>query len=91
MPEKPPRTNEDDDWKAAEKALEEARALKGSQRIEALRRAGQLRYDAHKKRPEKEPTLKVRLRRPNDRGTDKGVAIDSGTDDGEETRPPRDE
>jgi len=49
MPEKPPPKNEDDDWKVAEKALEEARRLKGPQRIEALKRAGQLRYDAHKK------------------------------------------
>jgi hypothetical protein len=84
MPEKPPRTNEDDDWKAAEKALEEARGLKGSQRIEALKRAGQLRYDALKKR--REPSLKLELCRPNDRGAENG-ADDSRTDNGEESRP----
>ena len=49
MPEKPPPENEFDDWKAAERALAEARGLQGSQRFEALKRAGQLRYDAHKK------------------------------------------
>jgi hypothetical protein len=86
MPEKPPPKNEDDDWKAAEKALEEARRLKGSQRFEALKRAGQLRYDAHKKLREKEA---VELRRlSNDRGAENEV-VDSGTQDGEETRPPR--
>ena len=90
MPEKPPPKNEDDDWKAAEKALEEARRLKGSQRFEALKRAGQLRYDAHKKLREKEATLKVELRRlSNDRGVENEAAVDSGTEDGEETRPPR--
>jgi hypothetical protein len=56
MPEKPPPENEIDDWKAAERALAEARRLQGSQRFEALKRAGQLRYDAHKKHHEKEPT-----------------------------------
>ena len=88
MPEKPPPKNENDDWKAAEKALEEA--LKGPQRIEALKRAGQLRYDAHKKLREKEATLKVELRRlSNDRGAENEAAVDGGTEDGEETRPPR--
>ena len=87
MPEKPPPKNEDDDWNAAEKALEEARRLKGSQRFEALKRAGQLRYDAHKKLREKEA---VELRRlSNDRGAENEAAVDSGTEDGEETRPPR--
>jgi len=88
MPEKPPPKNEDDDWKVAEKALEEA--LKGPQRIEALKRAGQLRYDAHKKLREKEATLKVELRRlSNDCGVENEAAVDGGTEDGEETRPPR--
>jgi len=88
MPEKPPPKNEDDDWKVAEKALEEA--LKGPQRIEALKRAGQLRYDAHKKLREKEATLKAELRRlSNDCGVENEAAVDGGTEDGEETRPPR--
>lgn len=78
--------NEDDDCKAAEKALEEARRLKGSQRIEALKRAGQLRYDAHKKLREKEATLKVELHRlSNDRGAENEAAVDGGTEDSEET------
>jgi hypothetical protein len=90
MPEKPPPKNENDDWKAAEKALEEARRLKGPQRIEALKRAGPLRYDAHKKLREMEATLKVELRRlSNDRGAENEAAVDGGTEDGEETRPPR--
>jgi hypothetical protein len=90
MPEKPPPKNEDDDWKAAEKALEEARGLKGSQRIEALKRAGQLRYDAHRKLREKEAILKFELRRlSNNRWAENETAVDSGTEDGEETRPPR--
>jgi hypothetical protein len=87
MPERPPQDEEDDDWKAAEKALEEARRLKGSQRFEALKRAGQLRYDAHKKLREKQA---VELRGlSNDRGAENEAAVDSGTEDGEETRPPR--
>ena len=37
----------DDAWDAAEKALEEARNLPaGAERIEALRRAGKLRFEA---------------------------------------------
>jgi hypothetical protein len=40
---------EEADWKAAELALAEARLLRGSRRIEALKIAGQLRYDAHKR------------------------------------------
>jgi hypothetical protein len=91
MPEKPPQGKQDDDWLAAEKALAEARGLKGSQRIEALKRAGQLRYDAHKKRHEKEPSLMLKLRRRNDRRAENKAAIDSGTDDGGEARPPRQE
>lgn len=57
----PPGTENDDDWKAAEKALAEARSLRGSQRIEALKRAGRLRYDAHKRRLE------------NDRGLERAI------------------
>jgi hypothetical protein len=48
----------DEDWEAAEAALEAARQLPlGAERSEALRKAGQLRYDAHKKRtPEPDHT-----------------------------------
>jgi hypothetical protein len=42
-----PRDADDEGWKAAEQALAEARALRGPQRIEALKRAGQIPYDAH--------------------------------------------
>jgi hypothetical protein len=45
------------DWEAAEGALAEARNLRGSPRFAALKRAGQLRYDAHKRRQAKEPGL----------------------------------
>jgi hypothetical protein len=41
----------DEVWKAAQAALEAARQLPvGAERVEALRRAGQLRYDAEKMR-----------------------------------------
>jgi hypothetical protein len=89
MPERPPQDEEDDDWKAAEKALAEARRLQGSQRFEALKRAGQLRYDAHKKRHENEPALKFNRPRRDDRGAENEAAIDSR--DGEGARPPRQE
>jgi hypothetical protein len=49
------QSKEDQDWQAAEKALAEARNLRGSRRIEALKRAGRLRYDAHKELLKKEP------------------------------------
>jgi hypothetical protein len=45
---------EDDGWEAAQKALEQARRLTGAGRVEALRRAGQLRFDADKRRQKKE-------------------------------------
>jgi hypothetical protein len=48
MSRKPPR--EDVDWKAAEEALAAARQMQGPERFGALKKAGQLRYDAHKKR-----------------------------------------
>jgi hypothetical protein len=47
--------NDDDDWKAAEVELEAARRLPGgAERIEALRRAGRLRFDADRRRLAKE-------------------------------------
>jgi|HubBroStandDraft_5_1064220.scaffolds.fasta_scaffold2599633_1 hypothetical protein len=50
MPAKKPDTAEED-WKAAEAALEAARRLPaGGERVEALKKAGQLRYNADKKR-----------------------------------------
>jgi hypothetical protein len=49
-PEKKPKTA-DKDWEAAQVALEAARQLPaGVERIEALKKAGQLRYNADKKR-----------------------------------------
>lgn len=46
---------EDEDWRAAEEALEKARKLPGGpERIEALRHAGKLRFDADRKRYRKE-------------------------------------
>jgi hypothetical protein len=49
-------TSEDeDDWKAAEKALEAACRLPGgAARIEALKHAGRLRFDADRNRLAKE-------------------------------------
>jgi hypothetical protein len=47
--------NGDDDWKAAEAALEKARGLPGgAERIEALKQAGRLRFEADRNRQEKE-------------------------------------
>ena len=41
----------EDEWRAAEAALANAQRLPGGpERIEALKRAGQLRYDADKRR-----------------------------------------
>jgi hypothetical protein len=49
-------SDEDADWKAAEAALEAARRLPGgAARIEALKHAGRLRFDADRKRLAKEP------------------------------------
>jgi ribosomal protein L19E len=45
---------EDDGWEAAQKALDQARRLTGAGRFEALRQAGQLRFDADKRRQKKE-------------------------------------
>jgi hypothetical protein len=51
MPTKKPISNADEDWKVAQEALEAARRLPaGVRRIEALKKAGRLRYDADKKR-----------------------------------------
>ena len=45
----------DENWIAAEKALETARRLPGGrERIEALKHAGRLRFDADRKRRERE-------------------------------------
>jgi hypothetical protein len=45
----------DSDWKAAEAALEKARSLPGGpERIDALRRAGKLRFAADRERHKKE-------------------------------------
>ena len=47
--------NDDEDWKAAELALEAARRLPGgAERIEALKQAGRLRLDADRRRQKKE-------------------------------------
>ena len=51
MPTKKPINNADEDWEVAQAALEAARQLPaGAERFEALRKAGQLRYDADRKR-----------------------------------------
>ena len=50
MPTKKQNTT-DDDWEVAQAALEAARQLPaGAERSEALKKAGQLRYEADKKR-----------------------------------------
>jgi len=47
--------NGDDDWKVAEAALEKARGLPGgAERIEALKQAGRLRFEADRNRQKKE-------------------------------------
>ena len=47
--------NGDDDWKVAEAALEKARALPGgAERIEALKQAGRLRFEADRNRQKSE-------------------------------------
>jgi hypothetical protein len=51
MPPKKP-SMADQNWEAAQAALEAARQLPvGPERAEALKKAGQLRYDADKNRP----------------------------------------
>jgi hypothetical protein len=52
---------EDDGWEAAQKALEQARRLTGAGRVEALRQAGQLRFDADKRRQKKEEDDRQRV------------------------------
>jgi hypothetical protein len=50
MPTKKQNTD-DDEWEAAQAAFETARQLPaGAERFEALKKAGQLRYEADKKR-----------------------------------------
>jgi len=45
------KSDNDEDWKAAQRALEAARLLPvGRARIAALKHAGRLRFYAHKKR-----------------------------------------
>ena len=47
--------NGDDDWKVAEAALKTARALPcGAERIEALKQAGRLRFEADRNRQKME-------------------------------------
>jgi hypothetical protein len=89
MPEKPPSEAEDYDLWIAEKALADALKLKGSQRFEALKRAGKLRYDAHKKRHENE-TSKINFRGRNDSATENESAIDK-YDEEKVAPPPREE
>jgi hypothetical protein len=51
MPARKKPRKTDDDWIAAQAALEAARQLPvGAERFEALKKAGQLRYDADRKR-----------------------------------------
>jgi hypothetical protein len=52
-----PRDAEDESWKAAEQALAKERALRVPQCIEALKRAAQMRYDAHQRLPDRQPVL----------------------------------
>jgi hypothetical protein len=53
MPKKKRNTELDEDWEMAQAALEAARQLPASaERFEALKKAGQLRYEADKKRNE---------------------------------------
>jgi hypothetical protein len=40
----------EEEWQAAEKALRAARQMVGSDRYDALRKAGQMRYDADRLR-----------------------------------------
>jgi hypothetical protein len=47
--------NDDDDWKVAKAALEKARGLPcGAERIEALKQAGRLRFEADRNRQKNE-------------------------------------
>jgi hypothetical protein len=47
--------DDDEDWKAAEAALEKARSLPGgAERIDALKQAGRLRAAADRRRQKKE-------------------------------------
>ena len=56
--------NGDDDWKVAEAALKAARALPcGAERIEALKQAGRLRFEADRNRQ----TMEIRQYGPSSR------------------------
>lgn len=57
----------DDDWRAAEAALAEARSLPGGpERIEALKNAGKLRFAADSKRRQEEQREQRSLQDPVD-------------------------
>jgi hypothetical protein len=56
----------DQDWEVAEAAFEAARQLPaGAERFEALKKAGQLRYEADKKRNDRSGPRSVR---PDEKG-----------------------
>ena len=62
-------SNEDADWKTAQAALEAASRLPaGAARIEALKHAGRLRFDADRKRMAKEPKPNNQGRHPKKNG-----------------------
>ena len=49
------QTRDEEDWKAAEAALDAAREMpSGAARIEALKKAGQMRFEADRRRQEQE-------------------------------------
>jgi len=52
MPKKKRNTEQDEEWEMAQAALEAARPA-CAERFEALKKAGQLRYEADKKRNER--------------------------------------
>jgi hypothetical protein len=62
MPTKKP-INTDEDWVVAQAALEAARQLPaGVKRFDALKKAGQLRYDADRKRDGRSGPQEARVR-----------------------------
>jgi len=63
MPTKKPINDADEDWDVAQAALDAARRLPaGVERIEALKKAGQLRYDADRKRDGRSGPQEARVR-----------------------------
>ena len=49
------QTRDEEDWKAAEAALDAAREMpSGAARIKALKKAGQMRFEADRRRREQE-------------------------------------